>query len=160
MSAVKNVVLPKVSGRGLGGADELLESLRVQLVSDVIDASKANGMLMPSHLQELVRAISERLFDESLNVKTLKATCGARDHNISSEFKRYCHRSIKECIESCRVRVAAKVLLSCDLPINEVAFRVGYCHIQTFQRAFWRHFHCTPGSYRQRALVAPLVGLV
>jgi AraC-like DNA-binding protein len=130
-------------------ADELLERLRKELVSNVVKRSGENGAGLPSQLEELLAAMSATLYDESLNVKTLKATCRARDNNISTQFKHHCRQSIKDCIESCRMSAAAEVLAACDEPITEVAYRIGYSHVQTFQRAFRRRFNCTPGKYRE-----------
>ena len=108
-------------------------------------------MIRYSTLVERVLATVDRdLFESDLNVKSLKVRCHITDNNISSIFRSQVGTTIKDYIEASRMK-AVKVFLDQGTPtICELAYRVGYEHIQTFYRAFRRHFACTPGAYKHR----------
>jgi two-component system response regulator YesN len=107
------------------------------------------------HVRQLVNCIHEELFDPGLNVKTLKSRCRVRDHNVSCRFKHEVGRSIKEYLESLRLDAATLLLELGVFSAFEVAQAVGYCHPQTFYRAFIRRFRCTPGDFRRRFACTP-----
>jgi AraC-like DNA-binding protein len=76
--------------------------------------------------------IQKNVFDVSLNVKVATSVCGISDHNISCQFKREVGLSIKECIVVLRMSAAVRFLERSDLAITEIAYRLGYWHVQTF----------------------------
>ena len=51
----------------------------------------------------------------------------------------------------CRVRHAEPLLLNTDLPLLDIAIRVGFNSTKVFARAFRRVNGISPGEYRQRA---------
>jgi AraC-like DNA-binding protein len=104
---------------------------------------------MPPSIRILLTKIHQRLFDDQLNVKVLKADCNIGDHNVSMDFKRYVGRSIKDYIQHYRMQAAEYLLVNSQLPIGEVAVAIGCPHIQTFYRTFKRHFGYTPSDYRR-----------
>lgn len=108
---------------------------------------------MPGHVQSILRMVHARLFDDTLNVKTLKADCGIGDHNISTLFKTHVGKSIKEYIEQHRMEMA-RSLLNRGVAVAEVASAVGYPYVQTFYRVFTRHYNRTPRDARERHLRA------
>jgi AraC-like DNA-binding protein len=97
----------------------------------------------------VLECLQARLFEESLNVKTLRNDCGLRDHNVSCRFKCEVGISITEYIEGGRLRAALALLRSDSLGTPEIARSVGYAHLQSFHRAFVRRFGCTPGDVRR-----------
>lgn len=96
----------------------------------------------------LLEAIHAAVFDPLLSVQTLKARCGIQDNNVSSRFRSEVGQSIKEYIDSLRLVTASRLLLETDSSVFEVSQAVGYYHPQTFYRAFYRLFKCTPGDVR------------
>jgi AraC-like DNA-binding protein len=96
-------------------------------------------------VRELLRCIHQHLFDPSLNVGELKARCRMRDHNVSCRFGYEMGVSIKAYIESLRLEAADQILRAGIVSVSDAAQSVGYCYLQTFYRAFARHFDRTPG---------------
>lgn len=97
-------------------------------------------------IRKLLTAIHERVFDETLNVKALKAYCSVGNNNISCQFKREMGTTIKSYIDTLRMQFALQLLDERKKSVYEVACDVGYANIQTFYRVFRRHFGCTPRS--------------
>ncbi len=102
-------------------------------------------------VRKLLNCIHEELFDPTLNVRRLKDRCQIRDNNVSCRFKHEMGISIKTYIEALRLEAANVLLMQRTFSASEVAQSVGYNHLQTFYRAFDRHFDRTPGMVRSGA---------
>ena len=93
---------------------------------------------IPAHLSPRLRNIAEtihrRSSEPSLNVKTLRATCGVRDNNVSSDFRFAFGVSIREYIELLRLR-GADHLTARGMPITLAAKEAGFACVQTYYRA-------------------------
>lgn len=105
---------------------------------------------LPREIREVLAHIHQNLFDLRLNVRYLKFSCRIRDNNVSSRFRYLMGMTIKQYVEALRMEAATDLLLAQDLGIFEVSVSVGYYNLQTFYRAFERHYGCTPASYRRR----------
>lgn len=103
------------------------------------------------HVRDLLHGIHDALFDPRLTVRAVKTRCRIRDNNIAYHFKYETGVTIKEYIEQLRLAAAGELLSRGRFSAGEVARAVGYSHLQTFYRAFRRHFGCTPGDFRGRA---------
>ena len=57
--------------------------------------------------------------------------------------------------ESVRRRMAADLLALTDLPMSEIAYRLGFAAVGNFSRAAKRWFGCPPSEWRQVNAVAP-----
>ncbi|MNP75607.1 Transcriptional activator NphR [compost metagenome] len=51
-----------------------------------------------------------------------------------------------------RLEVARKWLVDTDMPIKDIAERLGYQNSQNFIRSFRKKEHVTPGAYRKMKL--------
>lgn len=54
-----------------------------------------------------------------------------------------------EYVTDFRLKEAKRLLLQTDLPVYQIAKRVGYQNSKYFLNLFKRHFHVTPGKFRQ-----------
>ena len=96
----------------------------------------------------LLATIHKNLFDPGLNVKTLKNLCKIYDNNISCQFRSKIGQTIKEYLESQRMEAAVRLIDELQpISVVELAFFVGYEHVQTFYRAFRRRYGCTPITF-------------
>jgi AraC-like DNA-binding protein len=105
---------------------------------------------LPASVREVLRYIHQRIFDSSLNVRDIRAGCGIRNHNISTQFRCVVGLGIREYIEALRLNMAQHLVQKKELEIYLVAMAVGYESQETFCRAFHRHFGCTATEYRSR----------
>ena len=58
--------------------------------------------------------------------------------------------SFRDVVESVREAIARKYLGESTMGLGEIAFRLGYTDVSTFQRAFKRWTGMTPGTFRAR----------
>ncbi len=68
---------------------------------------------------------------------------------FSKQFKRASGRTFSEMLTQVRVSHACRLLESADLPVSEVALRVGYANLSNFNRQFKRQVGATPREYRK-----------
>lgn len=69
-------------------------------------------------------------------------------------FKKEVGMSIGAYLHECRIQEAKKLLLQAELPINEVAQRVGYDNFSYFSYLFRKRTGVSPNEYRKNSLSA------
>ena len=85
------------------------------------------------------RSIKSRGFMES----------GLNTHYFCKLFRRQTGQSLGRVIAESRLRRAETMLAQTDLPLKEIAFRLGFANAANFSTAF-RAGRCqAPGAYRQ-----------
>lgn len=85
---------------------------------------------------------------EKLSLKELsKMACLSPTH-FSRTFKLETGLSITEFIQTERLKMAKKLLLTTKLTVREIAFRSGFTDINFFNRIFKRETGHTPGKFR------------
>jgi AraC-like DNA-binding protein len=89
----------------------------------------------PIALADLAEALH---LSESRTAHALRESCGTTFIRLVTEE---------------RVRTAAGLLASCDMPIAEVAYRSGFGDLAHFHRTFKRSMGTTPRRYRVHAEV-------
>ncbi len=106
---------------------------------------------LPADVEAALFYIHKNLFSSECSVQQLRRQCRIRDNNFSCRFRSNLGRSIRAYIEGLRMEAAACILTREPMVrVYDVAYAVGYESIQTFYRAFSRHFLCTPTDYRLR----------
>ncbi len=80
----------------------------------------------------------------------------ARAGNVSKStclaiFKKYLQNTPANYLTGYRVKQAAKLLRSGDLPITEIALETGFNGASYFAETFRRHYGCSPSAYRAAA---------
>lgn len=68
---------------------------------------------------------------------------------LSKLFKKETGVSLKEYITGKKMEVARELLIMTDMPVGEIAIRVGYCNFAHFSTVFRKSEGCTPMAYRQ-----------
>ncbi len=77
-----------------------------------------------------------------------------RRFNLSSTgmfrlFQKHLGTSVIDFLIRRRMEVAAELLEVTELPVKEIAFRVGYRNALYFSGEFRRHYNCSPRDYRR-----------
>jgi AraC-like DNA-binding protein len=100
-------------------------------------------------VQALLTEIHLSAFDPGLNVKALRSRCGARNHNVTTQFKLEVGTSVMDYVAAIRMDAAAVCMTRAKWPVVQVAAAVGYRNVQTFHENF-RAFHGqTPGEWQK-----------
>ena len=99
---------------------------------------------------EKARRLLEKSFQSPPSLHALAVNAGTCDTVLKSGFKFFYGSTVYGYLINYRMEIARGLLKNTELPIAEVAFRVGYEHQSHFATAFKRKFGVTPLSYREQ----------
>jgi AraC-like DNA-binding protein len=86
-----------------------------------------------------------------VTVADASATCGLSRAQFSRVFRNTMGMSFgRFCLQS-RLGFVAQMLISSDLPTEQIAEQTSFADGSHLHRTFVKHFGCTPGTYRARA---------
>ncbi len=132
---------------------KILELLAVYLNEMVREAREGPGPVKLS-LQDVAslhqaRVILDCSYAEPPTIASLaKLTC-LNEFKLKSGFKEVFGLPIYAYVINKRMETALVLLTAKELPVKEVASRVGYTNISHFSAAFRKKFGVTPGSYQR-----------
>lgn len=104
----------------------------------------------------LARALDAMLTrpERDVSVEDLAALAGMSRSAFAARFAAAFERTPMDMLKEIRLRRAARLLRSTDLPVKSVAGQVGYASRSYFSRAFKAHFGADPAAYRAEPLTA------
>jgi AraC family transcriptional regulator len=82
------------------------------------------------------------------SVSEIARLCGFSTHYFSRLFMRSTGRSVGQYLANWRMRRAETLLAETDMPLKEVAYRLGYANPANFSTAFRIAMLQTPRTYR------------
>lgn len=85
---------------------------------------------------------------ESQSLDSLARLSGLNSFKLKSGFKAMYQKSVFEYIRGLRMEYAFKLLMDGSCNITEVAYVLGYEHVQHFSTAFKKHFGTSPGKFK------------
>lgn len=70
-------------------------------------------------------------------------------------FHRIFHTHSKETIAQFITRIKMErsgiyLVVNKEISITEIAYRYGYCDASSYNKAFRKHYHCSPSEFRNR----------
>ena len=86
-----------------------------------------------------------------LGVPDVARGIGVSRSTLDSHFHRVVGRTAHDEIQRVQLNAARNLLTTTQLPLDEIARRVGFCHAQYLAALFRRVCGQTPGQYRRRA---------
>jgi len=106
---------------------------------------------MPSE-REILQLVHDvhRQLDGHVSLARLAARAGWSPFHFHRAFRAVTGETPKQYVLRLRLERAAARLLTDDSSIATIAAGVGFASHEVFTRAFRRHFHCTPATYRAR----------
>ncbi|WP_136161279.1 helix-turn-helix transcriptional regulator [Sphingomonas flavalba] len=96
---------------------------------------------------ERIRTLIEASLPNPPSLCDLAATFGMQPQDLSVEIREGLGVSLNQYITSRRMERARTLLESENMPLKQVAYKVGYCHASNFCTAFKRHFGRPPKNY-------------
>jgi AraC-like DNA-binding protein len=108
--------------------------------------------MLPEGYRQFSKVIAhvEDRYRTSLEVSELAQIACLSESQFRKRFVKLFKISPSRFINRIRVQTAAKLLLSSDDPIAEIALQCGFCDQSYFTRQFSRFFCLTPKRYRDR----------
>ena len=97
-------------------------------------------------------------FEDEISRESLARVLDINADNLGRFFKRYIGMRINEYLNNLRIAEARRLLLESDQKIIDIAFRVGFESLQTFNRSFSRLVSQTPSEYRKGKQQLDLAG--
>ena len=105
------------------------------------------GKLSPERLTRVENLVTERL-GEAIHVEDLAAAAGLSPFHFSRMFHAATGKAPHAYVTSRRMEEACRLLATTDMPLAQVATRVGYRTQAHFTGVFHRHVGVTPRTYR------------
>ncbi|WP_171655673.1 AraC family transcriptional regulator [Paenibacillus foliorum] len=89
---------------------------------------------------------------QALQLKDVANYLSVSERHLSRLFSEGIHENFTSFIRSERIRQAAHLLLSSDLPIKEIAEMTGFSSVHYFSRTFLLEKKVPPGRFRQKEI--------
>ncbi len=103
---------------------------------------------LPPAVQKIMLYIRQN-YDKDIDNSHISGELGYHSYYLNRMFKKHTGITIHQALIKERMRVAAQLLLSTDLSVNEVAVSVGYTDHTHFCSAFKAYMRETPLKYRK-----------
>ena len=87
---------------------------------------------------------------QDISLEEAAEAMGMSSFYFSRFFRTAYNRTFLEYLTSYRIERAEELLRQTDIPVREIAPRVGYTDANYFTKVFKRHCGCTPTDYRSR----------
>ncbi len=116
-------------------------------VSSII-GSKPSEAAQDDAISRMLAFINENCENEDLCVSYVAEHFELSMSNLSHQFKALTGRNISDYIAEKKMQFAKKLLRTTDIPISEVALRLGYNQTSSFIRKFKQCENRTPNEYR------------
>jgi AraC family transcriptional regulator len=144
-------ILREMQNPGFAG-DFLIESMALTLLIESVRAIRRDelpqpGGLTPRHLKTIDDYL-ENIEVGYPSVSEIARLCGFSTHYFSRLFMRSTGRSVGQYLANWRMRRAETLLAETDMPLKEVAYRLGYANPANFSTAFRIAMLQTPRTYR------------
>ena len=88
-------------------------------------------------------------FTQTPSLERLARTVGLTQRRLSELFRLATGKTVVEWVVERKIEHAASLLRDGEMPIKEIAFRLGYAHVGTFTTQFTRRFGTPPAGYRR-----------
>lgn len=134
------------STSAVGGLPALRESVAFQPIEAVSYADRER--------EAVVGLIAREYNDPELSLEKVAHAAGVPVDRVTAHIKVASGLLFKGYLNRVRGEAARKLLLETDLPVAEVAQRVGYANIPHFNRVFKELFDTTPTAIRDGSQIA------
>ena len=108
---------------------------------------EGRGRLLPRHFR-IIDEYFAALTHEAPSVSAIAAACGFSERYFARLFREQTNQSIGQYLKSRQISKAQNYLLQTDLPLKEIAYRLGFRRPSNFSDAFRAATGETPGRFR------------
>ncbi|MEK3912237.1 response regulator transcription factor [Paenibacillus sp. FSL H7-0331] len=97
---------------------------------------------------QIIEYVQANFCNSNLNISMIGEAFSLTPSYVSKQFKTYTGEALLDYINKTRMEEAKKLLALQNLTVTEIAGRVGYADINTFNRIFKKLEGITPGKYK------------
>jgi AraC family transcriptional regulator len=134
----------------------LMEGITLAMMADlsrVIKEAETTPVRKPGALSprqiKLITEYIESVEETSPTISDLAALVGVSSRYLTKAFKETTGRTVHGYVAEVRLRKAAELLCSTDLPMKELAARLGFSALASFSSAFRAATGQTPTAFRK-----------
>jgi AraC family transcriptional regulator len=128
----------------------MIESLALEIVAEASRQVSLYERGVPRWLEEVREALHAR-FAEQIAFSELARVAGVHPVYLAREFRRRFGCTMGEYVRRLRIEAACRLISKTDIPLNEIAARLGFYDQSHFANAFKRQTGLTPTRYRAAA---------
>ena len=92
--------------------------------------------------------MEEHLDDQSIRVEDMAFAAGMSKSSLQRKMQALFGMSVNEYISLYRLKAAARIIASEDVPVSEVGYRVGFTSHSYFSKCFKKQFGISPREFR------------
>jgi len=146
--------LPALASSAAQGAGPSLEEIAVEALGRALGAGNADGVLAPVRPRDERRAVEAmRAIDagagEPLSLGEMAGRAGLGRFHFLRAFRAATGTTPHQYLVAARLRRAARLLLTTDLPVTDVALEAGFGDLSNFIRTFHRAAGRSPRAFRR-----------
>lgn len=127
-----------------------LTKLQNQMVEEYSDLIVENSLSQYSKITQTVISYIMTHYDKKIDTQELADICFTHPSHLSRKFKQETDMTITSYQQMFRIRQAKHLLVNEIIPIEEIAWMVGYDDSSYFSRVFKRDTGYTPTQYREK----------
>ncbi len=101
-------------------------------------------------IQKAIKLVEDNLQNESFGIEYMTEELNMSRSSLFRKIKSLTGMSLSAFIRSIRVKKAAKIILTEDLSLKEIAYEVGFNTYKYFKVSFEKQFDCLPSSYKEK----------
>ena len=121
-----------------------VELLRIHNVQDDLPRKSPRSFQIAPAL-----AYAKEHYHEEIRIRDLARACSMSESHFRRIFQECMNMPPNDLINVIRIREAGKLLLKSHISMEEVAYRVGYGNVSTFNRNFKRMMGMTPYQWKK-----------
>lgn len=127
----------------------MIECARQLFAADSSEKEIYQSGLSAKHLRRIEEYL-ECIDVGAPTVNDIARLCGFSPHYFCKLFRQRTGQSIGRYLAESRLRRAERLLTETDLPLKEVAYRLGFANAANFTTAFRNEMNIPPGTYREQ----------
>lgn len=116
------------------------------------DLFKTKDVSDKEFINKCVETIYENIENEGFNLDDLGAKMNISRSSLYRRLRGISNLKPVDFIKKVRLNYAAKLLLTKNIPVNEIAWRSGFVDPKYFSKCFFQEFQCYPKNYSERFL--------
>ena len=101
-------------------------------------------------IKKVIMSIYENIEDESFTLNSLATSLNLSRSSLYKKIKRISNLRAIDFVKNVKLHYAAKLLLSNNLTINEIAWKSGFSDVKYFSKCFNKQYKSNPSDFKKK----------